>query len=416
MFQGRGSNIKLVTECDIADAEKAVGLLEKENCSKFQLLECPKLLDVIGENAIREAKEKLQQVGCKQLSAPLIHLALTSSTSARKSSLKKRVDDYIENLDGFCCVIDYWTEKLQLTPEDLEELSAKNARLLSFASVDVPTKKLDLLVSYGISLGEIRQHSHVLLNKSYDVLQKRLEQLRALNLNKPYPLRLIGQAEFIYRYSLARLLDKQDRQLNVADDAVSKPVDVKNLPKGFSTVEGKWTFLIEKGFHPTEIMNYPPIWSIGEKRLEDAYSKLHNMGVEKITLQRLVSYAKRAQITNDSNTMAKVLSYLTGKKLDRKVLKKFSSLYSQKFETVVANYEFLKSMDFEDEHLSELPVILAHDTNLLKKVYNSSLSLPDANLWRQKPVLLLNVMQYFIEKTINFKSPIVLESRDSVES
>ena len=385
-------------------------LLERNGCNKFQILECPKLLNNISADDVKIAREKLLKCGCQQFSMPLIHLALSTKTLC---ALKSKSELYINNLEGSSSVVDYWTLKLQLDPKDLEELSCKNYRLLSFSSVAIPTKKLVLLLSSGISLSEVRNHSHILLNKSYALLEKRINQLASFGLNKPFPLQLLVQAEFIYRYSLARLVDSKAREV-ILDDAKPEELNTHNLPNGFKSLRSKWQFLTGKGFHPTEILNYPPILCIGEHRLQVAYGKLNEMGVEKITLPRLVSYAKHMRITQQSNRMTRVLEYLTGKCLHKHILEEFSDIHSQKSETIVANYDFFRKIGFSDDHLAELPVILAHDSQLLELAWNEAQHLPDAKNWQDNPALMLNILQYIIEKKTNFKSAIVLEYKESI--
>lgn len=394
--------------------------LENVGCHSYQVLEAPGVLN-LSEDEIIIRMDILQQLAINDISIPLIGL----TNKYRTGEVKSRYKIYIERTKGCVSVADFWRGVFECSEMDMDELLLSNPRLLKGEKVlDERLRKARFLFDSGIKRKDLLKASHVILNHTFDTIENRVKELKANNVH-PLSISFLAQAEKQYRSALHRHLELQKSNdsrwsvleglLGVDQEMLKHPV-YKKTP--LHRLRKRIDYLLNtRGYDPEDIINCPTILQrIEVNRLEKAFHELEEAGLEDIQLATVVTYINHRRVPAYKKTshrsVAKNLGFDTHNMADVSH-GDFAGLFQQRNSVLQQNFQYLKvDCGFSSDIILDVPVILGHSHVLLVKHWDNLPAKQETlfNKWKNDQRKLLNLLQYDIEKSVNFKHSVLLSN------
>ena len=402
-----------------------MGRLETLGCRAYQILEAPKVLE-LSEDDIYQRVDTLHQNLLTQISIPTISLASTTNTY----HLKKSYVRYIQRTGGFDSVADVWRDVLGCTMGQMADLLLANPRLLSLVKhTQQRVEKACYLFDQGVSKDQLRTNSLLLVTVPLEVIKHRVEEVQALDIH-PLPLSRLAQADYHYKRSLGKLREIKDtanQRWQVLEGLLGVPKEVleKKHPVFANTslkkLEERLQYLLnERGYSAEDVVNCPTILhKIEVSRLISAFTELEDeAGLEEVTLPTLLSFVNYHKLPAWRNGTQRSLRRALGTEqaeVAEVLPRDYAGLFQQRPSVIKENFAFLRTNNFERAVILDLPVVLGHSHQVLVRHWND---LPKAqsehfDKWKNDPRKLLNLLQYDIEQSANFKHRVLTADHSS---
>ena len=406
--------------------------LEKLGCKRYQLLEAPYVLD-FSEEKVYQQLDIMQQVLVKQVSIPLIGLI----TDCQSNDYQRRMkfSRYSKRMHGFCSLADLWMDILGCKEEEIEDLMLTSPWLLSsLGHFSNRVQKAMFLLESGVSRKELLLNTKVLTNISLETLKRRVAEVKALGMKK-LPLKSLAQSNGPYEKAMAlykKRMGLEAKRWEVLCKLLNTSRRVLEMHPVFSmgtmestkhsdSLEKKIRYLVDtRGYTVDDVLNYPRILSRSSvKRLDRAFHDLEEVGLDDVTLSMVHAYMQNKKLPEVSYGTQKALRYTLGSNVQEmaEVLpREYAGLFQQDPKIIRANFRFLsEDCGFERSLILNLPVILGHSQNVLVQHWKM---LPESQSehftkWRADPQKLLNLLQYDIERSVNFKHRIITVEHSS---
>ena len=401
--------------------------LERHGCPSYQVTEYPAICDLSLEE-IDERIERLQALDLP-ISIPLLGMASMENTN----KMMKKITKYMDLNEGHSSVGDFWKEKLNANEEEMLSLAEHYGKRLITKprKSDVKRQKLDYLLSLDYAPQEIRDYPLVLLNVSLDKLQERVSEFDASGWGKP-SLNVLGMSQAKYQRHL-RLLksddevgewDVQEIVENMAELLGEPEENVINIRQylltDWSILKEKLVFLLDKGVESSSILLCPKVLRLSHSQLEQAYCDLESLHFEELSLDMIYNYITRGNVHGQQKANTALANWLQLSKEDMKSLKPEirKRAFLQSSHVISQNIKFLKDRGFTIGDIRQLPIIVCHDSDVLEHHWTSLQEQEDLQPFEQmmeRPVVLLNCLQYSIEKEQNFKYSVILSNGKQTE-
>jgi DNA-binding transcriptional MerR regulator len=324
-----------------------------------------------------------------------------------------------------------WLEVLSVKlecsiPEVLQDVSPAMSYVLCSKYPDRTLEKIDILLGAGFTTSQIRGCVRV-LNKDVKTLRRRVAEIHELGLEKLMTCSWLLQGEAKY----LKIINNAKRHSLWGDkwEYVSTLLD---LPKDevrvhfkrikMENVIPKIELLLKMGFTGQEILNRPRLMKISEKKIEQISElmvehELHDLDV----LQRYTWVVNRMPtLYHGVYSQKAILSKLLN--CSKKTITKNANLLKQAFShsdaTILESISVLKSNGFSASDIEQCPLVLNHDPSVLRTYLDSLETRKELQPyveWEKDKVKLLNVLQYFIEKDMNFSCPGCLDKKEHSE-
>lgn len=174
---------------------------------------------------------------------------------------------------------------------------------------------------------------------------------------------------------------------------------------------------MEKGYTSEEIWSVSKILNCTHKKLVATYQFIKAQHLHGISLHKFYSYMVDTEVRQTKSAYYRNLLW---KKTDIDWIEVRSQnpqhlincLSEQEIVKVLENYEWFVNTGFHNDELMELIIVLGHEPLLLKD-YWAKLAVEQNEMCdslssktKKARVYLLNLLQYNIEKDINFRHPI----------
>ena len=367
---------------------------------------------------IKTAAKQLHEMGVK---VTPIMLKLASSKDA-----EEKIMNYFHKANGCYSLADFWAKKLNCSEDEMYKLFKENRRMFTRNGVVKYSKKVDILFELGYTVEEVKDCSHIIYNVNTASLVRRCQQFKDMGWEKPQ-IQALSQADVSfekYVKNRSQTLEEREYRLKSITEILGITREtVLQLPRilsfDFDSIQAKILFLMQVGISPLDILEHAgESLRLSLDKLKQGYADFCQLGLNKnISLRDLASYAQNGQVSRRITTPLFLANQLNCSVADlTKRTRGYRVIWLQSRHVMAQNREFLCECGFTNEHIVDCPIILGHDPEVLQYHWSTlpqKKELQPFSTWMEKPAKLLQMLQYFIEKDINFSYPICLNKKIS---
>lgn len=379
--------------------------LVDKGCKPYELVEYPEILRLT-EADIDKRIERLHSYGQSSISMPLLKFAKPeSSDTALRSSLRR----YLKQQNGHLNKVDEIRSALQCTDDEMLDILKRNPRLIGRRKRRFIVEKVACLLECGAVIQDIKSNTNLLNNKTLEDIESRAKRLVELGYNDPLPIGVIGRDDDDFEVIITRLA--KQRSLHPTSRYLESREIIAQIPeyanRKLHVVKPKVDFLLSRGYVGEEIIEFPSILELGLKAIHDAviYLQSHHLGT--VSLETCHKYATKKCVTSRQSSSRRILAkVLECQSTELPPIPKDLSVVLNTEASLHANYDFLQSIGFTSADLKRLPIVLAHNTEVLKLhwdlIQTEEGLVPHFELWKEDKAKLLQLLQFSIEKESNF--------------
>lgn len=407
-----------LTVCELKMFAKRLSYLVHVGCKPYELVEYPRIL-LLSESEIDQRVEKLRIASnCHRVSITLLRYATPTKSNA---VLKSCVVRYLKPLGGYINKVDEIVQELKCSDTKMMEILTHNPRLVGNQYRKDVAEKIRCLISHGARHEDLHRNTNLLNNKTLATIQLRAERMHKIGWI-PLPLRLMGRNdaafEAVVGHQEAQCNLTTGFQLNSADDVIRllPPMSANQT----AAIRPKIDYLLSEGYAASDIVCCPQTLNKSLKRLKVAVCELKPYHLQRVDLAMVCHYAKYHRIRSkrhcrNRRAIAHAIGCFTSV---LPMLPNDGSIHAVKdiHHTAVVNAKYFRDeLGFSVDDLASLPVILAHAPNIIRRHWSAlnnvnaipaELSNCQAKaLFRRHANnrrLRLNLLQYCIEKEVNF--------------
>lgn len=379
--------------------------LVDKGCKPYELVEYPEILRLT-EADIDKRIERLHSSGQSSISMPLLKFAKPeSSDTALRSSLRR----YLKQQNGRLNKVDEIRSALQCSDDEMLDILKRNPRLIGTRKRRFIVEKVACLLECGAVIQDIKSNTNLLNNKTLEDIESRAKRLVELGYNDPLPMGVIGRDDDDFEVIVARLakqrsLHPTSRYLE-SREIIAKIPDFAN--RKLHVVKPKVDFLLSRGYVGEEIIEFPSILELGLEAIHDAVIYLQSYHLGAVSLETCHKYATKKRVTSRQSSSRRILAkVLECQSTELPLIPKDLSVVLNTEATLHANYDFLRSIGFTSADLKRLPIVLAHNNEVLRLHWDliqmeEGLA-PHFESWKEDKAKLLQLLQFSIEKESNF--------------
>jgi len=382
------------------------------------LVEYPEIL-LLSESEIDQRVEKLRIASnCHGVSITLLKHATPTKSN---TTVNNNVVRYLKPLGGYINKVDEIVQELKCSDAKMMEILTRNPRLVGKRHRKDVAEKIRCLISHGARHEDLYRNTNLLNNKTLATIQLRAKRMHKIGWI-PLPLGLMGRDdaafEAVVGHQEAQCNFTTGSQLTNADDVICllPPMSTNRI----AIIRPKIEYLLSEGYAASDIVSCPQILDRSLKKIKLAVSELKPYHLQRVDLAMVYHYAIRRRILSkrhchNRRAIAHAIGCLTS---ELPLLPNDRSIHAVKdiHHTALVNAKYLRDeLRFSVEDLASLPVILAHAPNIIRRHWNA-LNNVDAisaelSYCRAKALfcrhannrrLQLNLLQYCIEKEVNF--------------
>lgn len=385
--------------------------LTEKGCKVYELVEYPDILK-LSTSEINERIERLCSCGQSSISIPILKFAKPESSDVViKNSLRR----YRKQQNGYLNKIEEIKLTLQCSDGEMLEILTRNSRLIGNRKRKFVVEKVKCLLDCGATLEDIKCNTNLLNNKTLEVIETRARHLLSLGCN-PLPMGVIGRTDDEYLAIVDRLA-KQKVLQPTCQYLDSKEIIAK-IPeycdKKLYVVKPKVDFLLSRGYLGDDIISFPLILKLSLGTIQSAVTYLHQHYLGLVSLELCHSYGLKRCVMSRQRSVRRLLTKVLNCSSNElpQIPKDLSISFGQET-TYRMNLEFLKGIGFSPSELKELPIVLAHSTEALKRCWKAlrcdETLVSYLDLWKDNKKLQLQLLQYSIERNFNFSFAPVTE-------
>ena len=403
-----------------------IQFLENIGCRFYQLLEYPEALCLTDEEVV-ECAEKLNSCKVKTISAPLLKIA-QRFTWYETSHVAHRIKKYTDKLNGHVSVADFWISVLSCKSEqEILNILQKNPRLIFLRNPQQATEKVNVLLEHGLSLEAIKDNTYILKNVTAENITSRCQQLvehGVIKTGETPALELLSQSQKVFVKMLKIHLKRQSefsekiswlaKNLQYPENVISGSSQlVKN---SLSMLKLKVPHVLQFGFSASDILMCPEVLSFSMEAVTHAMKDMEDAEIDHIKISMLKTYLVTKKIGNPSNNRHILARALRCNLKELPSLKDTSHLkYAlvQDPDILEINFQFLLDCGFAAEDIQQIPLVIGHNPDVLVRHWNLLTSRSELKQFSgclADSSKVLNTLQYFIERDINFQLPVVLKN------
>jgi len=388
--------------------EAKLRLLVNHGCKLYELAEYPEILSYHEEQLITMI-DRLKSLVKSTMSIPLLQFVKPSNS---RSVAKAGIRIYLKRGKGEVNRLGVIADVLCCSSDEMLDIWTKNPRL---GGQKLQTKFIDkvkCLLHYGALLDDIKANTHLLNNRSLEVIESRAKKLSALGFDKPLQTGVIGRDDHNFEAIVKRLKDDpqtvhHQRSMDI----------IRMLPnhggrsfQSVHTFKPKVDLLLESGYTPAEIQANPTLLMMSLRRISAALRYLQEYHLGIVNLTRCSQYATHNTLAsrNRRPSMKKLVArVLNCSADDMPNLPKNSELLTNDIAIIQKNVTFLIEIGFTIDDIRRMPLLLAHDPCSLRLHWDRLMCHETLSEylqhWKDDDVKRLNLLQYFIEKESNFR-------------
>ncbi|KAK3603756.1 hypothetical protein CHS0354_023370 [Potamilus streckersoni] len=409
------------------DLKATLELLLGLGCTEDQIREDAIVLNFTPQE-IEKRLKVLRNVAQKRIT---VELLLHATKKHKENYFAKKNVFNQDILNGFSSKTEYLAHRLRCTLDDIRKMYS-NHILLATVSAQSLVRKLDFLMEAGYTGKEILKTPEC-LTVSLKMLRKRLDLRGKMNLKKLPDLKIIGASEKMFHRYMSRPRDYMDifQEYNDFYGLVSKllaipPSLTEQMEKEVQCMDlvelrDKIQYLLNEGVKPYDILENSYQLRYSLDRIRNAVKETKAMLGRELSLVNIASLIVRGKRGSNRAFPRNYSTFLTLLELNPKQKVPFKCaevrLVTKRTKKVLQeNYTFLQDKGFIITDLRSCPLILGHDTETLKEGYEVFLHTLEDNLSLKKhcedSIKRINVLQYLIEKELNFPGVVSLYDED----
>lgn len=284
-------------------------------------------------------------------------------------------------------------------------------------------EKIDVLLKAGFTTLQIRRCVRV-LNKDVETLRKRVAEVHELGLQRLMTCSWLLQGEPQYKKIV-----KNAKRYNLWGDKweyVSKLLDVpkEEVMGHFKRIDmenviPKIELLIKIGFTGQEILNRQRMLRTSEKKIKRVLDHITENEMDDLNTSLRYTWvvneipALNREVYTQKAVLSKLLNCST--KTFTKNAAFLKPALSHPDAMILETVSLLKSKGFTISDIEQCPLVLNHDPSILNS-YLEGLEcrkeLQPYAEWEKDKVKLLNALQYFIERDLNFCGTGCMDKKD----
>ena len=399
----------------LSTLKERLSLLVSQGFDAVQISECPHVLSM-NPRTIQIRVARLKALGCAKITPTL----LWSAKEQNEQNLIDSAREYFEALGTCASHREFVAQILNYDPMDL------NATQVPLDIVDLK-KKVELFLSAGYSINEIRDN-RLVLNKAYSKLKTQVDKMIEYDVRDKMPFHRFAQSstrtDVILRSARneKEALDGHNDRYEAAAALLGIPVE--KVRKEFDYVEAyNWTrtkaivsWLLENGYSPEDIMDNSFIIMHTLNRIKKGHQKMLEREFKEIDVGLLFKCMTDSLGSYRVSSRKGLVKLLECSVHDLDPFKDYlKTILQQPLYKLRDNVRLLQKAGFSLEDIRRLPLVLAHEPTILAR-YLASLEsreeLQPVDEWKRSPLKLLNALQYFIERDLNFSSIAAYEEEE----
>ncbi|XP_046370199.2 uncharacterized protein LOC124144706 [Haliotis rufescens] len=301
---------------------------------------------------------------------------------------------------------------LQCSVEDCETLG-KQYPFLKSETAERLAPKIDYLLSTGITLDEVRENCFILKRKLDDLAEVAAGiqkiQCGKVGMFDKESKDLFLDTEKLLLYAREKTDKKQQRCEHVARllQVDISQLDVKYCAVPLKTVLQKIVFLLDQGINKKDLLNHLYLMQISLSTLQRTVQTAHNVGLTKFTAMSLINILQHRTISpkpgkaRHHNFVARQLDL--PKTVFSNLGPRSNLVFSRDKAILKANIDYLKGNGFSSRDIHDCVLIIGHDPDVLKSYLESLSERLEVQPYEiADNVVVLNAVQYFIERDGNF--------------
>ncbi|XP_046569280.1 uncharacterized protein LOC124277599 [Haliotis rubra] len=301
---------------------------------------------------------------------------------------------------------------LQCSVEHCEALG-KQYPFLKSETAKRLAPKIDYLLSTGITLDEVRENCFILKRKLDDLAEvaSGIQKIRCGKVGTfdKESRELFLDTEKLLLYSREKTDKKQQRCEHVARllQVDISQLDVKYCAVPLKTVLLKIIFLLDQGINKKDLLNHLYLMQISLSTLQRTVKTAHNVGLTKFTAMSLINILQHRTISpkpgkaRHHNFVARQLDL--PKTVFSNLGPRSNLVFSRDKSILKANIDYLKSKGFSSRDIHDCVLVIGHEPDVLKSYLESMSERLEVQQYEIiDNVVVLNAVQYFIERDGNF--------------
>ncbi|CAI9736850.1 Hypothetical predicted protein [Octopus vulgaris] len=390
--------------------------LEVLGCSLDQVQECPEILQVPQAELMHRAT-RLQQHGHRKINVQMLKLVHSKVSNAHL----KRLQPVLDLMQGYNTITEYMMDVLKCNEMEFHEIITKIPLLKKLRNMPAFTEKVKYLQSFDVKAEHFIKYPQ-LLSYSLETLKRRIERMKVHQEGNDFPISSLAISEkqfkrFLNKYNTEqKVLDgSQNRYeyiaklFNVSISVAEKMSYLEN--RRLTTLKPRVDFLLSVGIPIEHLRSHTYILRHKTDTLKKAYAKAQEAGIEKVSLLHIIHIisCKNVPLRVPSPKSTVFLPKLIG--IDTGTLQKklyhIAPLVTTDRVTLTTNFEYLTSLGITKKDICSCPLILSHCPKYLKQTVESIAKrqeLQESLDLLSNPSAFVNLVQYLIEKEVNFRN------------
>ena len=372
----------------------------------YQLMEYRQALNLTSED-IKRCADILTECGYSQISVPMIKFV--NIEKQQKKILSQCVNEYIKENRGFISKSDYLLNKLDASHNEITSMVLRFPSL-SHIGISKLESKMNFLLDNGAWKSDIVNNPRIFITHSLKKLKLLVKQAKEQGFSDRLPIHKFTQSFKTVEESLKKgesySISHKQRDI-VTDSEVRKLCS--DLDVELSEVTSAKVHYLMKiiGYSAEEILSCPRIIGFSMDKLRKSYEDMVQAGYDKPRISMFNSYIRVDVMPLSENLMKqKLFKNLLGVKHVKSIPPALHPLLRSRLNEihdVKENIAFLNSEGIDNNTISELPIILIHEPENLKLFWTRVIEEYKQDIDNSiSKVQLLNLLQYEIEKSINF--------------
>ena len=405
-----------LTDSELKTFATRLSYLVHIGCKLYELVEYPKIL-LLTESEIDQRVEKLRTAS--NVHGISITLLKFADPEMSNSAVSNKVLKYLQRLGGHMNMVDEIVQELNCSDTKMIEILTRNPRLFGIGIAE----KIRYLISNGARYEDLYRNTNVLNNKTLATVRSRVERLSKIGWI-PLPLGLLGRQDAAFE----AVVGLQEAQCSLmTENQVDSTNDVLSLLPSMSanriaTIRPRINYLLSEGYTVFDIVNCPQALKRSLETLKLAVNELKPYHLQCVDLAVVCHYTLKRSILSSHRCQFRfhIARAIGCSRSALPPLPKDSSVNASKdiYNTAVVNARYLRDeLGFTAEDLMSVPLVIAHEPDIVWRHWNaldnadsnqSELSSGDRlakSLFRRhvdNRRLRLNLLQYCIEKEVNF--------------
>ena len=391
---------------DLESYSERLSYLVKIGCKPYELAEYPQILQ-LNKNEVDDRVCKLKDHGVTSVSMPLLRLLEPPRSNP---AIAKRIEWYMLRTNERLNYSDEIVDALRCSCDEMVDILTQNPRLVGELQRKFMKEKIECLLNYGARLEDIRSNTSLLNNKTLETIESRARLLSAIGCNDPLLIGIIGRTKREFQLIVDRLVGEKELRSEIKfpeSNVIMKELMPHLQNHRYHVVKAKVNLLLSHGYTMEDILAFPTILDrVGLANIHSSITYINQLGVGLASLETCYRYALKKHLPFRRMSLRRTFSKLLDCSSDSlPTMPSDFGAAAPDEAAMLRNYGVLRECGFLKDDIIALPIILLHHADDLQACWRELESDNAVAFARFKgdTKKLLNLLQYTIEKSSNFR-------------